>query len=123
MTLDDVLNIHEMQISEHGGSSGLRSEDLLNAALARPRHKFEYEEGDICLLAAAYCFGIVKNHPFSDSNKRTGFMTMFAFLYINRQRLTADEVDAAEIIEGVAGGSIAEAELADWLRANTQQIA
>lgn len=112
-----------MQISEHGGSSGLRSEDLLNAALARPRHKFEYEDGDICLLAAAYCFGIVKNHPFSDGNKRTGFMTMFAFLYINRQRLTADEVDAAEIIEGVADGSIAEAEPADWLRANTQQIA
>ena len=112
-----------MQISGHGGNSGLHSDDLLSAALARPRHKFEYEEGDIYLLAAAYCFGIVKNHPFSDGNKRTGFMTMFAFLYINRQRLTADEVRAAEIIEGLADGSFAEAELADWLRANTQQIA
>lgn len=123
MTLNDVLDIHERHISEHGGSSGLRSEELLNAALARPRRKFDYEDGDIYLLAAAYCFAIVKDHPFVDGNKRTGFLTMFAFLYINRQQLMVDERIAAKTIENLATNCISETEIADWLRANTKQIA
>ena len=100
----------------------MHSGDNLNAALARPQHIFEYEDSDIYLLAAAYCFGIVKGHPFSDGNKRTGFMCMFAFLYVNGFHLQTNEADAAEKIEGLADGNISETELTYWLRANTQQI-
>lgn len=97
----------------------MRDEGLLLSALAKPQQIFNYETDDIHRLGAAYCFAIVKNHPFVDGNKRTGFLAMFTFLYVNGFYLGVDEMEAAEKIENLAAGETSEAELAEWLRGNT----
>lgn len=100
----------------------MRDEGLLLSALAKPQQIFTYETDEVHRLAAAYCFAIVKNHPFVDGNKRTGFLAMFSFLYANGRYLRADEMEAAETIEQLAAGTISEDSLTQWLRDNTVDV-
>lgn len=112
-----VESIHAELLREHGGSPGLRDENLLESALSRPRHLFAYEtEVDAADLAAAYGFGIARNHPFVDGNKRTALMAMYVFLGLNGWTLEADEAEAVRTILGLAAGDLTEAKLAAWLR-------
>ena len=109
--------IHEGQIREHGGSHGVRDEGLLESVLGRPRHRHIYEpDADLASLAAAYGFGICKNHPFVDGNKRTALMAMYAFLEVNGFELDAPEPEAVQVMLGVADGSVDEDALAGWIR-------
>jgi death-on-curing protein len=115
-----VLIAHDEALAAHGGASGVRDMGLLESALARPQNLFAYGEGDVAALAAAYAFGIVRNHPFVDGNKRTGFMTAVFFLELNGHRFTAHEVDTTLRTLALAAGEIGEAEFAAWLRDNVE---
>jgi death-on-curing protein len=114
----DVLAIHEAQLSEHGGAEGVRDQGALESALARPLNLAAYGEPDAAALAAAYGFGIAKNHPFVDGNKRTAFVTFEFFLELNGYSLTADDVQCVVIMLAVADSTSSEAELAGWIRRN-----
>lgn len=116
-----VLIAHESTIALHGGSPGIRDSGLLESALARPRNLYEYGEADIFDLAAAYTAGIVKNHPFVDGNKRTGFLAGAAFMEINGCRFSASEAGATQVIMGLAAGNLTEHQLADFLRENCDE--
>jgi death-on-curing protein len=106
-------------IAEFGGSAGLRDTGLLDSALARPQHLHQYEDcTELPRLAAAYAAGIIRNHPFVDGNKRTGFMAAYVFLGRNGRTLTADEVFAAAMILRLAASEIDEDEYAAWLAGN-----
>lgn len=118
-----VAAIHEAQIREHGGSFGVRDEGLLESALYRPRHKLAYEPGStLAELAAAYGFGLAKNHAFVDGNKRVAFMAAYAFLGLNGSDLDVAEADAVSTFEQLAAGEITEQALADWLVAGMRPI-
>lgn len=117
--------IHQEQLRAHGGRWGIRDENLFESALARPRQRWAYEDDvDLADLAAAYGFGLARNHPlaspsppvFIDGNKRTAFMVLFTFLYVNGVRLTAAEPEAVTVMLGVAAGELGEPELAAWCR-------
>ena len=109
--------IHQAQIREHGGTLGVRDEGMLESALARPQHKFEYSaKADWGMLAAAYAFGLAKNHGFVDGNKRVAFMAAYVFLGLNGDDLDADELDVVATMEGVAASTMTEAALAKWFR-------
>ena len=114
----DVLAIHEAQLSEHGGAEGVRDQGGLESALARPLNLVAYGEPDAASLAATYSFGIAKNHPFVDGNKRTALVTLEFFLELNGYSLTADDVQCVLIMLAVADGTSSEAELAGWIRRN-----
>ena len=115
--------MHEAQIREHGGGYGIRDEGLMESALARPIQLYNYgEKPDLFQLAASYGFGVAKNHPFVDGNKRTAFQCMFVFLFINGIEISATEVDAVITMLGVADGSMGEEQLTAWLKANNQPI-
>ncbi len=113
-----VLIAHDEALAAHGGASGVRDTGLLESALARPQNQFAYGETDVAALAAAYAFGIIRNHPFVDGNKRTAFMTAVLFLERNGLRFTASEVDAALNTLALASSEIGEEEFAAWLREN-----
>ncbi|NNL54390.1 MAG: type II toxin-antitoxin system death-on-curing family toxin [Woeseia sp.] len=115
-----VLAMHGRLLAEHGGAAGIRDPALLDSALARPRHLLAYGDPDIYELAAAYTSGIVRNHPFVDGNKRTGFMAGYVFLASNDLQLTATEVDVVQVVTLLAAGEIREAELVVWLRENCE---
>ena len=109
--------IHFDQIREHGGLPGLRDKGLLESALARPRHKWTYKRRpDLAGLAAAYGYGIAKNHPYHDGNKRVAFLTMVVFLGMNGFDLVAEDVDVVTVMLTAAVGRCSEAELAQWIR-------
>ena len=117
--LDSVVPaVHRRQLAEHGGLDGIRDAGLLSSALARPKHLFTYSapKADIAALAASYAFGIARNHPFVDGNKRTAFVVCRTFLRLNRQDI--DATDSEKYLEfiGLADGSISEEELAAWIR-------
>lgn len=114
--------IHHEQLREHGGRFGLRDENLLESALARPRQRWSYEDADLFDLAAAYAFGIAKNHPFVDGNKRTALVALGVFLRMNGVQLTAPEPEAVEVMLGVAAGELGEAELATWCRQRGREV-
>ncbi|MBK9528878.1 MAG: type II toxin-antitoxin system death-on-curing family toxin [Acidobacteria bacterium] len=117
LLIDRVLAIHSRQIAEHGGGDGVRDVGLLESALARPENVADYEPAaDIASLAAAYAFGIVKNHPFIDGNKRTGYVVMETFLIKNGYTLNATPADKYTTFLQLAEGSLSEEELASWLR-------
>jgi death on curing protein len=116
MTLDMVLAVHDAAIAQFGGMTGVRDKGLLESALGRPRHLFAYGSSDLHELAAAYAFGIAKNHPFIDGNKRTAFVVAGLFLQINGWRLTASEPQAAYATLGLADGTIAEEGYGRFLR-------
>lgn len=119
-----VLAIHDDLLLQHGGMPGVRAGGLLESALGRPRFRWGYGEArDVFDCAAAYGFGIAKNHPFNDGNKRTAFQAMYVFLRVNGVELSASEVDAVTVILGVADGSIPERALAAWLRQNGARLA
>jgi death on curing protein len=112
-----VLAIHEAQLAEHGGISGVRDEGLLASALARPQNLEAYgEDVDTAALAAAYAFGIARNHPFLDGNKRTAFVVMELFLNLNGRVLNADDAECISTMLALAAGNLSEKALADWLR-------
>lgn len=112
-----VLAIHVEQLAEHGGLSGLRDEALLDAALDRPKNLLAYGEPDIFDLAAAYAFGIARNHAFLDGNKRTSFVAAELFLALNGYGSNADDAECVVTWLALAEGSLSETQLADWLRA------
>ncbi len=117
-----VLAIHEEQITEHGGASGIRDQGLLESALARPQNRAAYEDADLCTLAADYAYGVMKNHPFVDGNKRTGYVLCELFLALNGLELTAADEDCLLRSLDLAAGDMDEVDFADWLRANVQDV-
>ena len=112
--------MHERLLSEHGGSAGIREEALLDSALSRPQNLLAYEKPSMFDLAAAYAFGIIKNHPFIDGNKRTGFMAAFVFLGINKIDLVAEESDVVLRTLAVAVNEMSEEAYATWLKENSR---
>jgi death-on-curing protein len=111
--------LHADQILEHGGSPGIRDQGLLESALARPQQKWHYEPNtDLSTLAAAYAFGVAKNHPFIDGNKRAALVAAYTFLAINGFELESTETEAVGIILGLADGSLPEEDLAAWIRSH-----
>jgi death-on-curing protein len=116
-----VLLAHNEALARHGGAAGVRDMGLLESALARPQNLHAYDpDADAAALAAAYAFGIVRNHPFIDGNKRTGFLVAVFFLELNGLRFIANEVDATVQTLALAASEIGEAEFAAWLRGNVQ---
>ncbi len=111
-----LLLLHDESLAEHGGLPGLRDAGLLDSALARPLNLVAYGEPDLCELAASYCVGVAKNHPFVDGNKRAAFLALGLFLYLNGQRLTATQAEATLAVMAVATSEWDEATLAAWLR-------
>ena len=112
-----VEAIHLDQVREHGGMPGLRDETILESALARPRHKWTYKrKPDLASLAAAYAYGLARNHAFRDGNKRIAFLTMIVFLGLNCHDLIADEPDVVTVMLRTAAGTLSEADLAKWIR-------
>lgn len=109
--------IHNDQLREHGGLPGIRDENVLESALARPQQKWHYaDQTDVPLLAAAYAFGLVRNHPYRDGNKRIGFLAMVTFLGMNGHDLLATDAEVVAEILALAEGSVSEEALADWIR-------
>ena len=109
--------IHADQLRQHGGLPGIRDENLLESALARPRQKWEYDDStDLPSLAAAYGFGFARNHPYRDGNKRIAFLSLATFLGINDRELDATDTDVVTTMLALAAGGVTEAELADWVR-------
>ncbi len=117
-----ILAVHDRILAAFGGSSGVRDEGLLDSALGKPKNLFTYSKPSIFQLAASYAFGIVKNPPFIDGNKRTGFVAGAAFLDSNGQELTATEVEATLKTLGLAAGDVSEAQYGEWLKANSKKI-
>lgn len=122
LDLEAVLVLHDEQLAEHGGLAGVRDLGLLESALARPRNAWSYGEGDIIALAALYAAGVMANHPFTDGNKRAGFLAAYAFLYVNGLEIIADEGEVVVHCLALAAGEIGEAEYAAWLRANARSF-
>ncbi|MDP2108659.1 MAG: type II toxin-antitoxin system death-on-curing family toxin [Rhodocyclaceae bacterium] len=111
-----LLLLHGESLAEHGGAAGMRDEGLLDSALARAPNLATYDEPDAAALAATYGFGIARNHPFVDGNKRAAFLSVGLFLALNGYRLAATQAEATVIILALAAGEIDEAEFAAWLR-------
>lgn len=107
---------HGEQLAEHGGQPGVRDAGALDSAMARPRNLALYGEPDLAGLAAAYGFGIARNHPFVDGNKRTAAVVMETFLMLNGAALKASDAELVVAIQALAAGELGEDELADWLR-------
>ena len=110
-----IVAVHDMQLAEHGGLPGTRDAGLLDSALGRPQHLAAYGEPDIAALAAAYGWGIARNHPFIDGNKRTAFVAIELFLQLNGGALHASDADCVLTMLSVAAGDLPEDTLADWL--------
>jgi death-on-curing protein len=109
--------IHNDQLREHGGLPGVRDENVLESALARPQQRWHYSDRpDVPALAAAYAFGLVRNHPYRDGNKRVGFLAMVTFLGVNRHDFAATEAEVVTEMLALADGSVPEEALADWIR-------
>ena len=111
-----VFMLHEQSLARFGGSSGLRDKGLLDSALNRPLNLSTYGQPSIFDLAASYAFGLVKNYPFIDGNKRTGFIVAATFLALNGYRLIAEEVDATVRVLALAAGEMSEAAFSQWLK-------
>jgi death-on-curing protein len=121
LTTAECLALHDMMLSQYGGIAGVRDENLLESALAKPQQLFAYGKPDMAQLAAAYAVGIVKNHPFLDGNKRTGFMLGAGFLERNGFEFRATEADAALRTLALAAGKMSEAAYSAWLKANSKR--
>jgi len=115
------MAVHEAQLSEHVGPTGVRDQGLLESALARPRQIFTYAEHQrLTQLAAAYALGIAKNHPFVDGNKRTAWVLCATFLELNGRRVTAEQTAVVETMLGLAAGLVSDDEMALWLDKNSR---
>jgi len=114
--------VHLDQLREHGGLAGLRDENALESALARPRQKWHYEKAtDLPTLAAAYGFGLCKNHPYRDGNKRVAFVVMVTFLELNELIFDADEAEVVTVMLALAAGDVSERALGTWLKNHTKK--
>jgi death-on-curing protein len=119
----DALAIHGRVLAQHGGAAGLRDQGLLQSALARPRQHYAYAESpDIIELAALYTAGIVRNHPFVDGNKRTGFVVGILFLELHGFVFKAEEEDAVQAVLALAAGVVDEKGYGDWLRRSCKRV-
>ena len=118
---ETVLSLHDQSLVEHGGGAGIRDEGLLDSALHKPEQLFHYGKPTIFDLAASYGFGIVKNHPFIDGNKRAGFVVAIVFLELNGYRFQSSEADAAVNTLALAAGELSESQFAAWLKANSKR--
>lgn len=116
ISLPVILAIHDRQIAEHGGLSGLRDNGALESALARPLNVALYDTPDAADLAAAYAFGLARNHPFADGNKRIAWIAARLFLADNGVRLSFEKTDAVRLMQALAAGEFEERQLADWFR-------
>jgi death-on-curing protein len=114
--------IHNDQMREHGGLRGIRDENALESALARPQQKWHYDNAtDVPTLAAAYAFGLVKNHPYRDGNKRIGFLAMVTFLGVNGYAFSATDAEVVTEILALADGTISEEAMVDWIRQHSSR--
>lgn len=111
-----ALAVHAEQLAEHGGGEGVRGAGALESAMARPRNLSQYDDSDVAVLAAAYAFGIARNHPFVDGNKRTAAVVAETFLALNGHSLDATDAELVVAILALAAGELSEAELAHWFR-------
>ena len=118
LTYEQVIAIHSRQLRRFGGAPGLRDEGMLRSALERPVNKWHYEQTEIVGLAAAYGFGLAKNHAFVDGSKRIAFMTMAAFLRKNEVRFAPDQAQATAMMLSLAAGEVSEQSLARWIAEN-----
>jgi death-on-curing protein len=116
LTYEQVLAIHSRQLRRFGGASGLRDEGMLRSALERPRNKWHYEQAELIELAAAYAFGLAKNHAFVDGNKRIAFLAMAAFLRRNDIGFAPEQAEATAMMLALAAGEVSEQSLARWIR-------
>ena len=116
VTREYAETVHDRQLAEHGGGTGLRDAGLLESALARPQNLLHYGEPDLAALAAAYAFGIARNHPFVDGNKRTAWVAARLFLRLNKGQLTVDKAEATVMMQQLAAGELGEDEVAAWFR-------
>jgi len=108
--------MHDEQLAEHGGPTGVRDEGLLQSALARPQTVLAYGDPDACDLAAAYAFGIARNHPFVDGNKRAAALSALLFLQLNGVAFRIGEAELVVMVQALAGGELDEAQVAQWFR-------
>ena len=115
LTRQMIVAIHDEQLTIHGGASGLRDEGMLESALDRPKNRWSYEQAE---LAAAYAFGIARNHPFVDGNKRTSLLALYTFLGVNGVDFIVPEAEAAAMILSLAAGEVSEESLTRWIRNN-----
>ena len=116
LTVQDVAGLHSEQLAIFGGPAGIRDQGLLESALSRPVNRWNYGESDLAVLAAAYAFGIVKNHPFVDGNKRASFAALMVFLRINEIAFAPDIAVATAAVVALAAGEIDETGFARWIR-------
>ncbi len=117
LSADVARAVHDRQLAEHGGLTGVKDDGLLESAMARPTNKFAHGEGDFCTLAASYAFGIARNHPFADGNKRTAWVIARVFLKLNGIEIAFDKADAIRTMLALAAGELTEEQLATWFRA------
>ena len=120
LSSDVLLAVHDEQLAEHGGAAGVRDLGLFESALSRPRNLVSYGSPDVCELAAAYGYGLARNHPFVDGNKRTAFVAVELFLMLNGHDLVADDANCVLTMLAVAAGTLPEPAFAQWLRDHTQ---
>ena len=118
ITYEQAIAIHSRQLRRFGGAPGLRDEGMLRSALERPINKWQYEQASLPELAAAYAFGLAKDHAFVDGNKRIAFMTMMTFLVKNGVAFSPDPAQATQIILSLAAGEVSEESLTRWIRDN-----
>jgi death-on-curing protein len=118
LTYDHVIAIHSRQLRRFGGAAGLRDDGLLHSAIERPINKWRYEQSELPELAAAYAFGLAKNHAFVDGNKRIAFMSMMTFLRKNGVKFAPEPAHATSMIMSLAAGEVSEESLARWIRVN-----
>ena len=116
LSIDVALAIHDRQLSEHGGGTGVRDAGALESALARPVNRWAYGEDDCCVLAAAYAFGGARNHSFADGNKQTAWVLARLFLALNGVKLAFHPEEAINAVIALAAGELSEDELADWFQ-------
>jgi death-on-curing protein len=116
LTYDQVIAIHSRQLRRFGGAAGLRDDGLLRSAIERPINKWHYEQSELPELAAAYAFGLAKNHAFVDGNKRIAFMSMMSFLRKNGVRFAPEPAHATSMIMSLAAGEVSEESLVRWIR-------
>jgi death on curing protein len=116
LTTAEVVALHEMQLRRFGGPAGIRDSGALESALGRPINKWQYEGADLAGMAAAYAYGIARNHPFIDGNKRAAFVAMMLFLRKNGVKFAPSQAEATLMIIALAAGEVSEVSLARWIK-------
>ncbi|HWL04328.1 MAG TPA: type II toxin-antitoxin system death-on-curing family toxin [Xanthobacteraceae bacterium] len=116
--LAEIVDMHDEQLAMFGGPAGIRDQGMLESALARPQNRWHYGEEDLAALAASYAFGLAKNHPFVDGNKRIAFHALMVFLRLNGIPFKPDPAHATAMILSLAAGEVSEASLTRWIRDN-----